>query len=43
MDGVYGYVPLLILIRNERSGSVMMDARSMDLGDRGFSRIRWGG
>ena len=42
MDGMWGYVPLLILIRSERSGICMMDDRSMDLGGGGFSGIRWG-
>ena len=42
MDGVFGDVPFSILIRSERSWILRMDDRSMDLGDGGFSRIRWG-
>ena len=41
MDGMWGYVPLLILIRGGRSGIFRMNDRSMDWGGGGFSRIRW--
>ena len=41
MDGMWGYVPLLTLIRSEKSGIFRMKDRGMDLGDGRLSRIRW--
>ena len=42
MDGVFGHVPLLILIRNERCWILRMNDRRIDLEVGGFSGIRWG-